>query len=406
LKTILTGSWANEITIREYEKFNVAIDGIDDETVESLSKYLDFVPIGEGSYKIIAKSYVGLVKIRDDLIVNILPKIEMNNLLIMLNYAYDVPFIMEEEATLAKSKLLVKFLIRIFLEKTREVVYKNYRKSYLTTQENRRTLKGRVLVKDNLRDNRFHLDRIFCEFDDFTDDVPINRIIKYTIYLLFHIDDGEFSRELRHIFSLFKNVSLVPVTVEDIDLVRYTRLNEAYKPVHMLCRLFVQNIFVSHKIGEQRMFCFVIEMNRLFEEFVRSVFRRFSSYRVMGHPRRKYLDETRLVRIKPDIRFVKEGEELLVVDCKYKKLKKLEDDIENAQIINSDVYQILAYMVGYNLKKGMLIYPKGEVEKETEANIELNGIPRKIFVKPMDLNEIQKTHLQDFTKEVESVIII
>jgi 5-methylcytosine-specific restriction endonuclease McrBC regulatory subunit McrC len=117
------------------------------------------------------------------------------------------------------------------------------------------------------------------------------------------------------------------------------------------------------------------------------------------------LDETRLVRIKPDIRFVKEGEELLVVDCKYKKLKKLEDDIDNAQIINSDVYQILAYMVGYNLKKGMLIYPKGEVEKETEANIGLNGISRKIFVKPIDLNEIQKTHLQDFTKEVESIII-
>jgi 5-methylcytosine-specific restriction enzyme subunit McrC len=406
LKTISTGSWANEIVIKEYEKPDFVIDGIDDETVESLSKFLDFVPIGEGSYKIIAKSYVGLVKIRDDLVVNILPKIEMNNLLIMLNYAYDVPFIMEEEATLAKSKLLVKFLIRIFLEKTREVVYKNYRKSYLTTQENRRTLKGRVLVKDNLRDNRFHLDRIFCEFDDFTDDVPINRIIKYVLYLLFHIDDGEFSRELRHVFSLFKNVSLVRVTVEDIDLVRYTRLNEAYKPVHMLCRLFVQNIFVSHKIGEQRMFCFVIEMNRLFEEFVRSVFRRFSTYRVMGHPRRKYLDETRLVKIKPDIRFVKEREELLVVDCKYKRLKKLEDDIENAQIINSDVYQILAYMVGYNLKKGMLIYPKGEVEKETEANIGLNGISRKIFVKPIDLNEIQKTNLQDFTKEVESIIII
>jgi len=402
----LRRSWANEIVIKEYEKFDSVIDGIDDETVESLSKFLDFVPIGEGSYKIIAKSYVGLIKIRDDLVVNILPKIEMKNLLIMLNYAYDVPFIMEEETTLAESKLLVKFLIRIFLEKTRELVYKSYRKSYLTTQENRRTLKGRVLIKNNLRANRFHLDRIFCEFDDFTDDVPINRIIKYVLYLLFHIDDGEFSRELRHVFSLFKNVSLVPVTVEDIDLVRYTRLNEAYKPVHMLCRLFVQNIFVSHKIGEQRMFCFVIEMNRLFEEFVRSVFRRFSSYRVMGHPRRKYLDQTRLVRIKPDIRFVKEGEELLVVDCKYKKLKKLEDDIENAQIINSDVYQILAYMVGYNLKKGMLIYPKGEVEKETEANIGLNGISRKIFVKPIDLNEIQKTHLQDFTKEVESIIII
>lgn len=404
MKKISTGSWANEITIREHEKFDVAIDEIDDKTVEYLSRYLDFVSLGKGSYKIIAKSYVGLIKIRDDLVVNILPKIEMNNLFMMLNYVCDVPFIMEEEASLAESKRLVKFLIRIFLERTRDLVYKSYRKSYLITQENRRTLKGRVLVKENLKANRFHLDRIFCEFDDFTDDIPINRIIKYTIFLLFHIDDGEFSRELRHVFSLFKNVSLVHVTAEDIDSIRYTRLNEAYRPVHMLCRLFVRNIFVSHKIGEQRMFCFLIEMNRLFEEFVRSVFHRFSSYRIMGYPRRKYLDETKLVRIRPDIRFVKEGDELLVVDCKYKKLKKMEDDIENAQIINSDVYQILAYMIGYDLRKGMLIYPKGEVEKESEANITLNGVSRMVFVKPIDLNQVQKSYLENFTREVEAVV--
>ena len=262
-------------------------------------------------------------------------------------------------------------------------------------------MKGKVLVKENLKANRFHLDRIFCEFDDFTDDVQINRIIKYTIYLLFHIDDGEFSRELRHVFSLLKNVSLVPITVEDIDSVRYTRLNDTYEPVHMLCRLFVQSIFVSHKIGGQRMFCFLIEMNGLFEEFVRSVFRRFSSYRVVGYPRRKYLDDTKLVRIKPDIRFLKEGKELFVVDCKYKKLKKLEDDNENARFINSDVYQILAYMIGYNLQKGMLIYPKGEVEEESEADVTLNGVSRKIFVKPIDLNHIEKDHVKKFTREVE-----
>lgn len=406
MNKILTESSANEITIEEYEKCDVVIDRIDDEIVESLSKYLDFVPFGKGSYKIIAKSYVGLIKIRDDLVINILPKIEMNNLFMMLNYVYDLPFIMEEEATLAESKQLVKFLIRIFLDKTKDLIYKSYRKSYLLTQENRNTLKGRVLVKENLKENRFHLDRIFCEFDDFTDDILINRIVKYTNYLLFHIDDGEFTRELRHVFSLLKNVSLVPVTIEDIDSVRYTRLDEAYEPVHMLCRLFVQSIFVSHKIGGQRMFCFLIEMNRLFEEFVRSVFRRFSSYRVMRYPRRKYLDETKLVRIKPDIRFVKEGKELLVVDCKYKKLKKLEDDIENAPIINSDVYQILAYMIGYGLQKGMLIYPKGEVEEESESRITLNGVSRRILVKPIDLNTIQKTYLQKFTRDVEEVVVL
>lgn len=92
------------------------------------------------------------------------------------------------------------------------------------------------------------------------------------------------------------------------------------------------------------------------------------------------------------------------MDCKYKKLKKIEDDTEEAQIINSDMYQILAYMIGYDLKKDMLIYPRGEVEKESEATIVLNGVPRKISVKTIDLSEIRKKHLQDLTMEVETTI--
>ena len=96
--SLITSSM-NEMSIREYEKTKLPIKRISDETVGSLSKYLDFSAVDTNSYIITAKSYVGLIKLRDDLVLNILPKIKIDNLFIMLNYIYDIPFIIEEEVS-------------------------------------------------------------------------------------------------------------------------------------------------------------------------------------------------------------------------------------------------------------------------------------------------------------------
>ena len=409
LKQISTMLSANSIEIREYRQSVAVIQGLTDETIAKLSNYLDFIPSGIGGHFVRARSYVGIVRLRDNLVVNVLPKIKMENLLMMLNYVYDVPFVWEEEASLQECQWLIKFLIRIFIDRVQRLYYRNFRRSYWLVEENRPSIRGKILVKENLNANRFHPERIFCQFDDFTPDILINRIIKYAIFLLFSLDDGQFRNELRYIYALFNEVSLVGISVEDVDSVIYTRLDEAYQPIHMLCRLFIRHVFVSHKIGDQRMFCFLIDMNSLFEEFVRKVLQKFTlNYRVKGHPNGKYLDQSNLVKIIPDVRFLQQKTEdmLSVADCKYKRLNKIEDDNENAQIINSDVYQILAYMVGYQLTKGILIYPKDEIEHETEIDVLFEGIIRKIFIKQIDLNQIQEQYLRAFARQVEDIVLV
>lgn len=408
LKQISTTLSVNSIEVQEYRQSVTAVQGLSDETVAKLSSYLDFIPSGTGGHLIRAKSHVGIVRLRDDLILNVLPKVKMENLLAMLNYVYGVPFVWEEEAPLQECRWLIKFLIRIFIDRVQRLYYHSFRRSYLMIEENRSSIKGKILVKENLNANRFHPEKTFCQFEDFTADILVNRIIKYTIFLLFNLDDGQFRNELRYIYALFHEVSLTNISVEDVDSVKYTRLDEAYKPVHMLCRLFIRHVFVSHKIGDQKMFCFLIDMNSLFEEFVRKILQMFSlNYRVRGHPKEKYLDQTNLVRIIPDIRLVEKSTDKMmsVADCKYKRLKKIEDDNEKAQIINSDVYQILAYMTGYRLNKGILIYPKDEIEQETEINVVFDGIAGKVFIRQIDLNQIQEPYLKAFAGKMESIVL-
>ena len=98
------------------------------------------------------------------------------------------------------------------------------------------------------------------------------------------------------------------------------------------------------------------------------------------------------------------SKQVLVADCKYKRMGKIEDDYQGSRLINSDFYQILAYMIGYNQDKGMLIYPKSEVEEEIESSVYLDQKQARIFVKPIDLDEIEEEKLKTFVKEVETIV--
>jgi len=145
-------------------------------------------------------------------------------------------------------------------------------------------------------------------------------------------------------------------------------------------------------------------MNNLFENFVRNVLDKYTRYSIKGYPPKKYLDETQLAKIIPDIRLIQKGKVSLVMDCKYKKLRKIKDDDLRAKVINSDVYQILSYIIGCGVEDGVLIYPKHEVQSESILVISLQGNNKNIIIKPIDLNEINDVYLKEFTKELDDIV--
>ena len=71
--------------------------------------------------------------------------------------------------------------------------------------------------------------------------------------------------------------------------------------------------------------------------------------------RKLAFDQAKGTWVEPDLAWVANGKIAFVGDAKYKRI----DD----NMCNPDLYQMLAYVVAANLPSGMLIYPKGEANR-------------------------------------------
>ena len=148
-------------------------------------------------------------------------------------------------------------------------------------------------------------------------------------------------------------------------------------------------------------------MNDIFEEFIRSIIRRYNhNYKVInGNYTEKTLDyiDKKIIKIKPDIILEKEGQTKIIIDCKYKKIKKIEDDqhIDMSKPFPSDVYQLLSYLITYKCKKGIIIYPKGEAE-DVELNIQVETEIYKIKIKQIDLTNLDEIEMKNFVYNIDN----
>jgi 5-methylcytosine-specific restriction enzyme subunit McrC len=107
----------------------------------------------------------------------------------------------------------------------------------------------------------------------------------------------------------------------------------------------------------------MFEMNTLFEEFVGRTMQKMLagtdlSVRLQG-PRDYALvadNSTKRFATRPDITIYKDGDPVLIVDTKWKRLKGAIDDAK-AGVGQADVYQMMAYAQVYRCKRVMLLYP-------------------------------------------------
>lgn len=84
------------------------------------------------------------------------------------------------------SSVLTAFLVSRFVYYMREIVRSGLKKDYVGREENLVTkIKGRIVHGNNIRKNIIpgHLERFYCAFQEYTVDIPVNRVLKATLLL-------------------------------------------------------------------------------------------------------------------------------------------------------------------------------------------------------------------------------
>ena len=396
-----------QIDLREYQQSEYSLSDAQRDALLSEKKALDLTiePVmgREGTYTLRPGSTVGAVEI-DDLSVLIQPKIGIPQLLSLACYAMEVYkpqdkrlFDFEEEYALPDTLALALHAAG------RRAFSRGLLHGYRTEEEALHTVRGRIRFADQIR-QRFGIPLpIEVRYDEFTDDITENQLVKAAVARLggMRLRSRQARRNLGWIAATLENVSPVEFAPRDVPDVTFDRLNEHYRGVVGLSRLILRHSAFEAKRGEVRATGFLMDMNVLFQEFVTVALREalgvsehvlYSDKQLTGN-RRIYLAEPRRVSLEPDLTWW-DGETCTFVgDAKYKRVS-----VEG--VPNADLYQLLAYATALDLPGGLLIYAQGEAETETYT---VRNSGKRLDVVALDLRGSLNAVLKRIDRIAESV---
>ena len=304
-------------------------------------------------------------------------------------------------AAQAKGDSLLDFIALLFVEATERLLRQGLMSGYIEREEELGVARGRILADRQVLQRFGQLDRIVCRFDEFDHDIDENRLLL-----------GALSLAVRRVRSpsLHRRLSRLRAVLEpvcdpsglDLDNLRreisYNRTNAHYKQAHELAWLILDASGINDlmALGSTRSFAFLLDMNMLFERFVKGfVERRLEPdlFRVeyqaihssviwdsnAGKPYSQIIPD--LVVSRRD-----DATQRLAIDAKYKLYNRRKID-------PNDIYQTFLYAYALSSRRfarnptALLLYPLPMSETSTlrlevraldesrGANINAMGIP-------------------------------
>ena len=390
-----------QLDLQEYQQSEYSLSDAHRDALLSEKKALNLTiePVmgREGTYTLRPGSTVGAVEI-GDLSVLIQPKIGIPQLLSLACYAMGV-FKPQEERLFdfEEEQALPDTLALALHAAARRAFSRGLLHGYRTEEEALHTVRGRIRFADQIR-QRFGIPLpIEVRYDEFTDDITENQLVKAAVARLggMRLRSRQARRNLGWIAATLENVSPIEFAPKDVPDVTFDRLNEHYRGVVGLSRLILRHSAFESKRGGVRATGFLMDMNVLFQEFVTVALREALgvSEHVFLEKNIDTLDYGDNVHLRPDLTWWQGSKCVFVGDAKYK-------GIENGKVPNADLYQMLAYVTAFDLPGGLLVYAEGEAETATYA---VRNSGKRLDVVALDLRGSLDAVLKRIDRIAESV---
>jgi 5-methylcytosine-specific restriction enzyme subunit McrC len=323
---------------------------------------------------LVAQQYVGVFQLGPHT-VEVLPKIDgdvRRNLVAMLAVALDLDISEGDVARVAtQNHGILEILIRLFCDKLFAQVHRGLVRRYEGREENLSVLRGKLGVVEQVRLNAANPERLFCRFDEFQEDNPLNQILKAAIRLLLKVSrELKNQRQLAELLLVLEGASNCPRASLPWHRVVFDRMSNRYKPCFKLAELFLRKTPPDVSGGGVQGFSLFFDMNVLFENYIgRMAIRAFRplGYQVtlQGPKENLAIDETlnrAAFALQPDVVGRLNSQVAWILDTKWKSLAKkdrwnpLSTEKKDA-VAQSDFYQMYAYANRYDCPDVVLLYP-------------------------------------------------
>ena len=363
----------NKKTFTELIEFIHAFDSNDEE-----SDVLDFIKIG---YKrnvgetVTFKNYVGLIQMKGDYQIQILPKIDFavgeedktkQIFLKMLRSMKDFPSKVFTNANLKIDRMnLYEIFINMYLQEARKLVKRGIKSEYVDVEDNLTVYKGKLLVNKHIKHNLAHKERFYVGYDEYQVNRAENRLVKSTLLKLQKLtSSAENMKEIRQLLTAFELVEPSLNYDSDFSKVTIDRNTKDYEMLMKWSKVFLKNKSFSTFSGTESARSLLFPMEKVFEAYVAKYMKKvFGSvgWEVSAQDKGYYLFNTlngenyKRFALRPDLVVTRSDGTVVLLDTKWKKL--VDDKGANYGISQADMYQMYAYSKKYGTSEIWLLYP-------------------------------------------------
>ena len=129
------------------------------------------------TYELTAGSHVGIIQL-EDLTVRIVPKLPINRVTFLISYALDPKKWRTTITPVGFEDELLEAVVLPFVIHVRTAFRRGLLEGYRTLDDSLSTLRGRIRVGDQIRRQYRLVPPIEVQFDEYTEDIDENRLVK------------------------------------------------------------------------------------------------------------------------------------------------------------------------------------------------------------------------------------
>ena len=335
--------------------------GSDNEQQRSVIKVISRNP---ESYDVTFRDVVGTIR-AGDLQIRVLPKIPVNHFNYLIARSEIAPRVAKEMASVDRDPGLFEIIARWCVDEAEGLLKTGLRKDYELQQEHLPAIRGTLLTTDTALAVYSGVPLAACEFEELSDDAPLNRIVKSAceaISVAANISPM-LRRSARSV--AYRMGGIGKVRPSDLR-VRVDRLTRSYSKVIPLSALILNGMGISTAHGGIKGTAFLIRTPELIEDGLRSCLR--ESINSINITKKGLMLGNTGLSVNPDLIF---GSNTAIGDVKYKFI--------NQDWSRADLNQIVTFATAFHSKKAALLGFVSEEDSPIPRTVPVGPVTAKAF---------------------------
>lgn len=324
----------------------------------------------------------------------------INNIYYMLAYAFRFDKLIEKNKFLGSFEEfenvydLLSFMLFTFINK---MIKRGFYKDYKLTTEITSVARGKINFGQSIKENTLINRKLVCSFDDFSDNIYLNKIIKTTLFYLIKSNKmkKENKQKIKKIYLYFDDIDILDNRTIRWNQIILNKSNRRYQVIINICYLILKELIITQENGENRYRDFFEDekLSVIYERFVREYYKKHypklnPSIKSMkwnideGYPMIDFLPT-----MITDINLYHENK-VLIIDTKF-YANILEKGRYDKKIISRNNWnQLFAYISNYSYNSdkkvsGMLLY--AQTDEEIANNSVTSVMGYKMSIRVLDL---------------------